>query len=233
MVFDAPSRWIRVCAFQTLLLIAITAATTRTTTAHPAGAVGAQVRSTDPVIRALIDRSRQPVADVPAFDRNHRGDGRNCLCRVGRLRTWRPGVPDDDGDARGELSDPSHPDRHAPETARAHGVDRSRAAARDRGTGEPRAGGHRHRLPVLRTGEPARTANRSKPVPPSRPGSRCGMRSNRPSTGLAERCSRSGVRVTSSSRVSRATRTSARSADRRSPLDAPARPRRASQWPRR
>ena len=54
MVFDAPSRWIRVCAFQTLLLIAITAATTRTTTAHPAGAVGDQVRSTDAVIRALI-----------------------------------------------------------------------------------------------------------------------------------------------------------------------------------
>ena len=54
MVFDASSRWIRVCAFQTLLLIAITAATTRTTTAHPADAVGARVRSTDAVIRALI-----------------------------------------------------------------------------------------------------------------------------------------------------------------------------------
>jgi hypothetical protein len=54
MVFDVPSRWIRVCAFQTLLLIAVTAATTRTTTADPAGAIGEQVRSTDAVIRALI-----------------------------------------------------------------------------------------------------------------------------------------------------------------------------------
>ena len=54
MVFDVPSRWIRVCAFQTLLLIAITEATNRTTAAHPAGAVGEQVRSTDPAIRALI-----------------------------------------------------------------------------------------------------------------------------------------------------------------------------------
>jgi hypothetical protein len=54
MVFDAPSRWIRVCAFQTALLIAITAATTRATIANPAGVVGEQVRSTDAVIRALI-----------------------------------------------------------------------------------------------------------------------------------------------------------------------------------
>ena len=54
MGFDAPSRWIRVCAFQTLLLIASTVVTTRPTTAHPAGDVGAQVRSTDAVIAALI-----------------------------------------------------------------------------------------------------------------------------------------------------------------------------------
>lgn len=54
MVFDGPSRWIRVCAFRTLLLIAITAVTIRTTTAHAAGSIGEQVRSTDAVIRALI-----------------------------------------------------------------------------------------------------------------------------------------------------------------------------------
>ena len=54
MVFDAPSRWIRLCALHTLLLIAFTAVTTRATTARPAGSVGAQVRSTDTVIQGLI-----------------------------------------------------------------------------------------------------------------------------------------------------------------------------------
>ena len=66
MVFDAASRWIRVCAFQILPLLAITAVTTRTTTAHPDGTVGAQVRSTDTVILALI-------AEAASLSRTFRG----------------------------------------------------------------------------------------------------------------------------------------------------------------
>ena len=52
MVFSAPSRWIRVCAVRGVLLIAIAAGATRTTTANPAA--GPQIRSTDAVIRALM-----------------------------------------------------------------------------------------------------------------------------------------------------------------------------------
>lgn len=55
MVFDAPSRWIRACAIQAALLIAITAVAAGTTTADPPStAAGPQVRSTDAVVRALM-----------------------------------------------------------------------------------------------------------------------------------------------------------------------------------
>ena len=186
MVFDAPSRWIRACAIQAVLMIAITAVATRTTTADPASLEGA-ARAFDRYGRSRVDgRSRQSVADVPTLDRDDRGNRRDRLCRAGPLRTWRPGVPDDVGDPRGELSDPSNSDRPAPETAGTHGVDRSRAPARDRGAGEPRAGGYARPSTCSTHREAARTANRSKPVPRSRPGSPCGMRSSRPSTRRVE-----------------------------------------------
>jgi hypothetical protein len=61
MVFDAPSRWIRVCALPAILLVASMALATRTATAHSAN-LGPQVRTSDAVIRALLteaaDRSR-------------------------------------------------------------------------------------------------------------------------------------------------------------------------------
>ena len=54
MVFDAPSRWIRACAIQAVLLIAITAAATGTETTDPARLEGPHVRSTDAAVRALM-----------------------------------------------------------------------------------------------------------------------------------------------------------------------------------
>jgi hypothetical protein len=62
MVFDAPSRWVRVCAIQAVLLAGIMAVAAGTAAAHSVSDVGPQVRSSDPVIRALMteaaDRSR-------------------------------------------------------------------------------------------------------------------------------------------------------------------------------
>ncbi|MEO8258260.1 MAG: hypothetical protein ABI868_13010 [Acidobacteriota bacterium] len=57
MAFDAPGRWIRLCALQACLLAAITAAATPTTPVHAAGTASPRVRSTDGVIRRLIDEA--------------------------------------------------------------------------------------------------------------------------------------------------------------------------------
>lgn len=54
MVFNAPSRRIRVCAIRAVLMIAIAAVATRTTTANPVNPASPQVRSTNAVIRALM-----------------------------------------------------------------------------------------------------------------------------------------------------------------------------------
>jgi hypothetical protein len=54
MVFDAPSRWVRVCAIQAVLIVAITAAAATTAMATPGNALSPRVRSSDAVIRSLI-----------------------------------------------------------------------------------------------------------------------------------------------------------------------------------
>ena len=58
MIFDARSRWVGVCAIQAVLLIGITAVAARTTVADSSGP-GPRVRTTDPVIRALITEAAE------------------------------------------------------------------------------------------------------------------------------------------------------------------------------
>ena len=145
MVFDAPSRWIRACAIQAVLLIAITAVD-HPNDNRPSRQRRGRAGSFDRCRHSRVDRRSRQAARGRSGVWSRRSRGRTGLSMSSRARCGH-GVraclmmsvtP------AAELSDPSDSDRHAPETAGSHGVDRSRAPARDRGAGESRARGRGH-----------------------------------------------------------------------------------------